>query len=121
MSPEKLSILKYLNTYGSKSAVDIAKNFCGENLRGYNKWYARLHDLKADELIGYKNDDNFPSCSVVLFPSGEDALADEKKKLRDKRVESIRYIITTAIALVALVFSIIAITAELGWLELPQA
>lgn len=104
MSKNKILILKFLRLQGKKSAVDIAKHFCGDNRYGYMDWYKRLASLQTDGHVNFCGG-HLPACDVEITPLGEDALELDQKSKHEKRVEWIRYIVTTIIALAAFIKS----------------
>ena len=120
MSENKILILELLRQGEKKNVVDVARHFCGDDRYGYMEWYKRLDDLQTDGYV-IASGGHFPECDMEITPSGEDALEQDKKSKHDKCVENIRYWVTTAIAVVALVLAGISLAAQLGLVLLPKA
>ena len=56
-----------------------------------------------------------------LTPAGQAYAEIQTDAIHDKRVENIKYVITTAIAVIALILAGISLAAQLGLIQLPQA
>ena len=57
---------------------------------------------------------------ILLTPEGNTYFERKLDHDREKKIETIRYIITTAIAVAAIVIALVALFAQLGLLELPR-
>ncbi|MEL4862204.1 hypothetical protein AAEU42_13225 [Pseudoflavonifractor phocaeensis] len=116
MSPEKLSILKYLNITGSQSAAEIAQHFCGQDLQAYMGWYDRLADMKTENLVRFKNDNSFPLCSIILAPHGEDVLAEfeqrHEEKAKEERQKQFENKVSLASVLVPVITFVLGLVIE---------
>lgn len=57
---------------------------------------------------------------LKLLPQGLSALEAEQEQRQFRKSQSVRYWVTTAIALIALAISIISLLSQLGLLQLPR-
>lgn len=74
-----------------------------------------------DELMRFGFIRQLPGCDKLeITPKGILELENENRIRSDHFRESVRYWITTAIALLALAISIVALSAQLGILQLPR-
>lgn len=84
------------------------------------------HIVKVLEAMGYvttriETQGNKTLKFISLTPAGKRYFEDKADISHEKRVQNIRYIVTTIIAALALILSGISLAAQLGLIQLPPA
>lgn len=75
--------------------------------------------LRSMGYVTYRKNPDGRICEINLTDSGKCYFEKKKDISHEKRVEWIRYIITTVIAALALIIAAIALAAQLGLVQLP--
>lgn len=77
--------------------------------------------LCAKNLIQYEDDRKTGMKFIHLTPKGRYYLEKIAEEKTEKRIEWIRYLITTIISVIAIILSAISIASQIGLIKLPQA
>lgn len=124
LDKESFFILQYIykkniTTYGDlkkhfskKPVFDLVSVLCMEKAVYCETVRQRTSNGRTGS---YFYDEAKISCTTL----GKKYVEDIQDKRKDKRMECIRYSITTAIAILALILSGIAVAAQLGLIKLP--
>lgn len=94
---------QYLTTHGLPKRVDAEKV---------------VDVLRSMRYITYLREQDGEIYDIKLTDAGKCYFENKKDKSREKRAEWIRYIITTVIAIFALLIAAISLAAQLGLLQL---
>lgn len=118
LSDELLEFLQWLRDQPNPVSASTM-----EKLSAPNFTYGRIEALRKekyiDRILEVENDELVSVYSIS--DKGRAALQEHRRTAREKRVESVRYFITTAIAVAALILAGISLAAQLGLIQLPKA
>lgn len=109
LNKEKIEFLRWLNK--QPSPISMRKM---ENLSAPNYTSARIEELRKDGYVN-RNLEVENGDFVGMYCISDKGLAvlqEHDRSTHEKRVESIRYIITTSIAVVALITAIMSIVLQ---------
>lgn len=114
-SRQRLSLIQ-LGAVMNRSPIDLGQYVIRLKEKSYlciAPDYAAFQTPDQEGLIS-------PDTPIQITIDGKEFLEDQKRINKQQRTDSIRYAITTGIALLALIISVIALIAQLGLIRLPQ-
>ncbi len=125
LDKESFSVLRYIYrnnivTYGElkarfsdKPIFNLISALSLENAITYESISGRAPSGQYGQFL-------YDEAKIACTTAGSKFVEDYLEKQKEKRVESIRYNITTAIAVVALILAGISLAAQLGLIQFPK-